>query len=409
MKKSKKYVNAVFAVLVLAHAFTLYGCGKKESDSSQEDYEDYISIEDSIVDSEDGEDSEDSGDAYVWSESAFKVDFEGDESAELNGKIESISPAGTLMLVANTTEGKLFLLDPYIDFYLEDSKIKYYMITDNSHIGDLAYANEHIANGKNQFVYFNTIGEYAELEENFSESGSYALPEYVYTFNNIQKVDLPNAQNIIFITADAGYCVYVDTDNHVGADYKDFSSGEYTTYSDVVFVEGENEIENVAVSKGIYQFVLTENQELFYIKNGGVSINFAGQGEGASINYVDLTDEIGGKVTDIYNLENSADGCYAVDEDHNIYCVSVGLGDDITVNKIVNMDNVTITDIQGFSGQNENILIRTDDGSYYYNDSAFGNTREIENLDQTYKKAVLLMDGNILALGNDGYLYIIEN
>ena len=55
------------------------------------------------------------------------------------------------------------------------------------------------------------------------------------------------------------------------------------------------------------------------------------------------------------------------------------------------------------------VRIRTDDGSYYYNDSAFGNTREIENLDQTYKKAVLLMDGNILALGNDGYLYIIEN
>lgn len=95
MKKSKKCVNVVFAVLVLAHAFTLYGCGKKESDSSQEDYEDYISIENSE-------------DSNIWSESAFKIDFEGDESAELNGKIESISPARTSMLIADTTEGKLF-------------------------------------------------------------------------------------------------------------------------------------------------------------------------------------------------------------------------------------------------------------------------------------------------------------
>ena len=98
MKKSKKCVNVVFAVLVLAHAFTLYGCGKRESDSSQEDYEDYISIEDSE-------------DSYIWNESAFKIDFEGDESTELNGRIESISPADTSMLVANTTEGKLFLLN----------------------------------------------------------------------------------------------------------------------------------------------------------------------------------------------------------------------------------------------------------------------------------------------------------
>ncbi|MBD5547890.1 MAG: hypothetical protein HDQ97_10900 [Lachnospiraceae bacterium] len=399
MKKSKKSVNAVFAVLVLAHVFTLYGCGRKESDSSQEDYEDYIGIED----------SEDSEDSYIWSESVFKINFEGDENAELNGKIESVSPAGTSMLVANTTEGKLFLLDPYIDFYLEDSKIKYYMITDNSHIDDLVYANEHIASGKNQFVYFDTIGEYAESGDNFAESDSYALPEYIYTFSNIQKVDLPDAQNVIFITGDAAYYAYIDTENHVRVDYRDSLSGEYTTYSNVAFIEGESERDNVAVSKGIYQFILTEEQELFYIKNGNVSIDFAGQGKGASINYVDLTDEIGGKVIDIYNLENSADGCYVVDEDHNIYCVSVGLGDDITVNEIAKMDNITITDIQGFYGQNENMLIRTDDGSYYYNDSDSGNTREIENLDQTYEKAVLLMDGNILALGNDGYLYIIEN
>lgn len=404
MKKSKKCVNVVFAVLVLAHAFTLYGCGKKESDSSQEDYEDYISIEDSIEDLEDSEDS------YIWSESAFEIDFEGDESVELNGKIESISPSSTSMLVVNTTEGKLFLLDPYIDhFYLGDSKIEYYLITDNSHIDDLVYANEHIVNGKNQFVYFEMIGEYAESDENFSESGSYALPEYIYTLKNMQKVDQPDAQNVILVTDDADCYAYIDTDNHMCVGYRSSSSEVHKTYSNVAFIEGESERDNVAVSKGIYRFVLTKDQELFYIKNVSISPIFSMQGEGAAINYIDLTDEIGGKVTDIYNLENSTDACYVVDEDYNIYYVSVGLGDDITVNKIAQMDNVTITDIQGFSGQNENILIRVDDGSYYYNDSDSGNTREIENLDETYKKAVLLMDGNILALGNDGYLYVIEN
>lgn len=395
----KKCVNVVLAVLVLAHVFTLYGCGKKESDSSQEDYEDYIDIEDL----EDGED------AYTWRESVFKVDFEGDESAELNGKIESISPASASMLVANTTGGKLFLLDPYIDFYLEDSEIKYYMITDNSHIDDFVYANEHIANGKNQFVYFDMIGEYAEPDENYSESGSFALPEYIYTFENIQKVDLPDAQNVILVTDDADCYAYIDTDNHMCVGYRSSSSEVHTTYSNVAFIEGERERDNVAVSKGIYRFVLTKDQELLYIKNASISPIFSIQGEGAAINYLDLTGEIGGKVTDIYNLENSTDACYVVDEEHNIYCVTVGLGDDITVNKIATMDNVTITDIQGFSGQNENIIVRVDDGSYYYNDGDSGNIRKIEIIDQTYEKAVLLMDGNILALGNDGYLYIIEN
>ena len=133
------------------------------------------------------------------------------------------------------------------------------------------------------------------------------------------------------------------------------------------------------------------------------------QGEGAEINYIDLTDEIGGKVTDIFNLQNDEQNCYVVDEDNNIYCVSIDWGYDITVNKIAQMDNVTITDIQGFYGDNENVLIRTSDGSYYYHDGISDDISKIDNLDQTYKKAILLSDGNIIALGNDGYLYIIEN
>ena len=53
------------------------------------------------------------------------------------------------------------------------------------------------------------------------------------------------------------------------------------------------------------------------------------------------------------------------------------------------------------------MLIRADDGSYYYNDGVSGDIRKIEKLDQTYKKAILLMDEDIIALGNDGYFYII--
>lgn len=45
MRKAKKYLNAVLAVLVFVHVFSLEGCGKKENDIPQEDYGDYTDIE----------------------------------------------------------------------------------------------------------------------------------------------------------------------------------------------------------------------------------------------------------------------------------------------------------------------------------------------------------------------------
>lgn len=389
MKKNKKFVTMAFAVLLSANVFLVDGCGKKESEVMQEDYEDYADI--GYI--------EDSDDSDIGSESVIKINFEGEEGAELNGKIESITPSGTGLLIANTTEGNLFLLDPDIDFYFEDSKIKSYKMTDHSNISDLTYANQHVVYGENGFVYYDTIGEYVESYE----ADSYALPEYVYTFGNIQKIDIADARDLILMTDEARYYVFVDKEGRVCVDYRNSSDEEYTRFSDVPFAEGESEGKQVVVNKSAYQFILTEDQELFYIKN----VDFGGNVESVSIDYIDLTDKIGGKVTDIYNLENNTECCYAVDEDHNIYYVSVDFGDDITVNEIAKVNDITVTDIQGFSGQNENMLIRADDGSYYYNDGVSGDIKKIEKLDQTYKKAVLLMDEDIIALGNDGYFYII--
>lgn len=396
--KNKKFVTVAFAVLLSANVFLLDGCGTKESEVMQEDYEDYADI--GYI-----EYIEDSDDSDIGTESVIKINFEGEEGAELNGKIESFSPSDTSLLIASTTEENLFLLEPYIDFYFEDSKIKSYKITDNSNINDLTYANYHIVYGKNGFVYYDTIGEYAESYD----ADSYAFPEYVYTFENIQKIDIADARDLILMTDEARYYVFVDKEGRVCVDYRNSSDEEYTRFSDVPFAEGESEGKQVVVNKSTYQFILTEDQELFYIKNGNFTVDFGRNVESVSIDYIDLTDKIGGKVTDIYNLENNTECCYAVDEEHNIYYVSVDFGDDITVNEIAKINDITVTDIQGFSGQNENMLIRADDGSYYYNDGVSGDIRKIDKLDQTYKKAVLLMDGNIIALGNDGYFYIIEN
>lgn len=56
------------------------------------------------------------------------------------------------------------------------------------------------------------------------------------------------------------------------------------------------------------------------------------------------------------------------------------------------------------------MLIRTEEGAYYFYDAdSLYPVRKIDALDETYKDAVLLAEGDILALGNDGYLYVIED
>lgn len=103
------------------------------------------------------------------------------------------------------------------------------------------------------------------------------------------------------------------------AGYKDSYSKEYTMYSDIVF-EGDTELSEVMVDKSIFRFLLTEDQKLLYIKKGNISSDFADNVKGVSVSYVDLTDQIDAKVTDIYNLLNhNTECCYAVDEEQNIY------------------------------------------------------------------------------------------
>lgn len=424
MKKTKLFITSGIAVMLLVNVFSLTGCGKKESESVQTDMErlmedaeetfgetgeldvagDYENVEDYADDIE----SSDGEDISSWNGEVYRMEIEGDNSAALNGKITSIILADDSFVLASTEEGGLFMLSPNIYFSQEESEIESYKITDGCGINDLIYANQHLAYGKNRFVYFDMIGEYEEVDELYMLD-SLAMPEYVYTFENVQKADLERDQNLIYMTDDAAFCACVDTDNHVYVKYKDFFSEEYTTYSDVVF-EGDTERNNITVSKSAFQFILTEDRELFYIKNGNTASDYGGNVQGVSLGYTDLTDEIGAKVRDIYNLQNYTDCCYAVDEEQNIYYVSVEWGDDIIVNKIAQFELGTITDIQGFSGMNEKMLIKTEDGSYYYyDDDSYVSTRKVDVLAGSYKNAVLLMEGDILALGNDGYLYVVED
>lgn len=408
MKKIKLFVKSGIAVMILANVCSLTGCGKKASESKQTDLERLMEdAEDTeyYVDGIDGSDGEDTG---SWNGEVYKIEIEGNDGAALNGKTTSILLADDSFVLAGTEEGSLFMLMPNIYYFQEDSEIKSYKITDGCNISDLAYANQHIAYGKNRFVYFDMIGGYENVDE-MHMLDSIAMPEYVYTFENVQKADLENDQSLIYMTNDAAFCAYVDMDGQVCANYKDYSGKEYTTYSDVAF-EGDTERNDVAVSKGIFQFVLTEDQELFYIKNANTASDYGGNVQGVSLGYTDLTDEIGAKVRDIYNLQNYTGCCYAVDEEQNIYYVSVEWGDEITVNKITQFELGTIADIQGFSGTNEKMLIKTEDGSYYYyDDDSYVSTRKIDALDGSYKNAVMLMEGDILALGNDGYLYVVED
>lgn len=420
MKREKLFVKSGIAVMILANVFSLTGCGKKESDSMQSDIEglmedaeetggideaDVYESEEEFVDDTASSDGEDTG---SWSGGVYKMEIEGDNGAALNGRITSILTADLSAVIAGTEDGSLFMLSPMIDYFPEDSEIDAYKITDDGGIDDLIYANLHVAYGKNRFVYFDMFGEYEDVDETYMLD-SFELPEYVYTFENVQTAGLENDQSLLYITDDAAFCAYVDMDGQVCADYKDYFSEEYTTYSDVAF-EGDTERNDVAVSKGIFQFVLTKDQELFYIKNANTASDYGGNVQGVSLGYTDLTDEIGAKVKDIYNLQNYTDCCYAVDEEQNIYYVSVEWGDDITVNQITQFDLGTIADIQGFAGSNEEMLIRTEDGSYYYYDAdSYESVKKIDALDGNYKSAVLLMEGDILALGTDGYLYVVEN
>lgn len=417
----KKFVRSGIPVLLSAAVLLLYGCGGKGAKDAGTDLESVAA--DAAATFGDGTDagaaydaddfdSGDEGDTADWNGAVYQWSFEGD-SAALNGKVTSIRLADTSCLLATTSDGGLFMLEPFIYFTQEDTEIKSYQITDDGGITDLAYANQHVAYGNHQFVYFDKTQDYGEfsMEDHMQamESGSFSMPELVYTFEIVQKAELPGAQDLLMMTEDAAFCAYVDADNRVCVNYKDSSDSAYSAYSDVVF-EGDVEGSDVTVSKSIFRFIVTDDQKLLFLRKGSVASDWGGTVQGVSLSCIDLTDKIGVRVRDIYNLLNGAECCYVVDDEQNIYFASVDMGDEVSVTKITQFDLGTITDIQGFAGTSENMLIGTEDGAYYYyDDDSYVTTRKIDALDGNYKNVALLMEGDVLALGNDGYLYVVEN
>lgn len=426
MKKEKRGIRAGVVMLALVSVFALTGCGKKKDEGLKTDLEDLMEdAQETFGETEDSYDLDDSdvyegtddavdaeeGDASSWRGDCYRFEIDGKYADALNGKITSILYSDNSWVYASTADGGLFMLWPTIYFGEEDTEIKTYQITDGSGISELAYADSHIAYGNSQFVYFDRMEGYDEeaMDDLYLLESMSDLPDFTYTFENMQKEELPDGQNLIYLTEDAVFCVYEDTSHHVSAGYKDSYSDEYAVYSDVVF-EGDTERSGVTVDKAIFCFALTADQELLFIDKANVATDLADNVQGVSVSYADLTDQIDGKVKDIYNLQNNMECCYAVDEEQNIYFVSAETFGDMTVEKITQFAEGTIADIQGYAGMNDEILIRTAEGGYFFFDSdSLYPLRKIDALDGNYKDAVLLMEGDILALGNDGYLYVIED
>lgn len=427
MKNTKKErIKVCMVMLLAASALSMAGCGKKKDEGLKADLEDLMDdAQETFGGTEDADGADDydsmdladdsslgeEGSAASWRGDCFRFELEGENADAINGKVTSILFSGNSWVYASTANGGLYMLWPSIYFGRENSEIEFHQITDGSGISDLAYADAHTAYGNGHLVYFDMVEGYDEeaLADLYMLESVSDMPDLVYTFENMQKKELPDAQNLIYLTEDAAFCVYEDTAYHVRAGYQGSSDETYTVYEDVAF-EGDTERTGVTVDKSIFGFVLTTEQELLYIKKANVTSDLADNVKGVSVSYTDLTDQIDGKVTDIYSILNSVDCCYAVDEEQNIYYVSTISLDNVTVEKITQFENGTIADIQGFAGKYDEMLIRTAEGAYYFCDGdGLYPTITIDALDESYQGAVLLMDGNLLALGGDGYLYVVED
>lgn len=427
MKKTKKErIKVCMVMLLAASVLSMAGCGKKKDEGLKADLEDLMDdAQETFGGTEDADGADDydsmdladdsslgeEGGAASWRGDCYRFELEGENADALNGKVTSILFSDNSWVYASTADGGLYMLWPEIYFGKDDSEIDSYQITDGSGISDLAYADSHIAYGNGHFVYFDRMEGYdeEEIEDLYMLESMSDMPDITYTFENMQREELPDSQNLIYLTEDAAFCVYEDTAHHVRAGYQDYLDEAYTIYEDVVF-EGDTERTGVTVDQSIFCFVLTADQELLFINKANVASDLADNVEGVSVSYTNLTDLIDGKVTDIYNLQNNAECCYAVDEEQNIYFVSMIYLEEETAEKITQFENGTIVDIQGFAGTNDEMLIKTAEGAYYFCDGdSLYPTRKVEALDDTFKEAVLLSSGDLLALGSDGYLYVVED
>jgi len=399
MMKGFGKIHTAAQIFALAVGIILLcGCGKEEKGEKTENMADSIREEDA----EENISSETADYAYEDNvdrlTDVVRVEFTG-ENTELNGSITSIVAADTACVVAGTDQGKLFLLEPFLGYASEDFEIKSYKITDESGIGELAYANQHVAYGQGGLVSFEITEEYEEPDAEMLSGESMALPDYGYAFENVKETALPEMQNLLLLANEGEMCVYLDKNGQIGA------ANKGTAGLDVDIRVDDGEEESIVVSRGIYQFVLTDDGRLLYISNADLYGSFDGTVKSISLNCQDFTDRADGRITDIYNLQNYEDCCYAVDENSNIYYLEADFGGETTAERIACFENGRIADIQGFAGQNTVMLIRNADGAYFYHDDS--GMENLEALSSDCKKAVLLMDGSIMALGKDGWLSII--
>lgn len=372
MKKTKILLKGILGMLIITTALLLTGCSKKEDNNTNNK---------TISNKNDTN-------SYVKTEKISKISFIQNNNNEINGQIRSLVPSNDGFLV-NNNNGDLYMIPSFV----VGSEAEFYKITTDTKINDLVYSNTGIIYGNNRFIYYETSGEY---DDSF---------HYTYTFNNINKFDLTNDKNLIYSSDNANFYAYVDINNNVVVNSRKDSNRQYTTYSNATFTDLDSqEKTNVKINKAIYKFILTEDNKLLYIKNGQTISTFVVE-TGVSIGYNDITNKINGKIIDIYNVQNSMDSCYVVNENNDIYFIENALGE-IKAELITRFSYDTIEDIKGYNGKPQNMIIKAKNSKYYYSDS--DGTDEISELSKDFINVALLTDNNIIALNKDGYLYSIN-
>lgn len=426
-----KRISVTALLLLFSAAFVFGGCGKKEKDSAEkedvalQDAEEGDFEEESGADEEEQdaalEDTEHFSDVAGVAGSAVQLTFEGETAGALNGKIAAIAPCQTDCMIAQTTDGNLFLVKPDIEVYLKQFEAEAHQITDSGSFDGLIYADGHTACGQESVAYFEMREDYSEEalnsivdedpEDIDIEAYYDALKQMVFVFDNLQETKLADADGVILVSEDADFCAYADKSGKVCADYRDSVNGDkkpYTTFSGVRFTGDGNERDDVEVKKAIYRFVLTKDNEVLLVREASTAVDFGGQVQDLSLVYTDLSvaDKIDSPIKDIFNVRLDEDYCYAVDEENRIWYVGYSwLDDGVTAEQVAQLPDGLITDVQGFSGTHETVLVGMEDGSWYY--TYYDGLQKVDGLDGSYRRALNISDESVVALGDDGYLYSV--
>lgn len=408
-------ISVTAFILLLSAAFVFGGCGREEEagDSVTMDSDAEDSTEESGADAEEPDvslkDTEHYSDVVGVAGNAVQLVFEGENAEKVNGRIAAIAPCQSDYLIAQTTDGNLFLVKPDIAVYLDQFAVEAHQITDSGRFDSLSYADSHVAYGQESLAYFEMREDYSEenidaLVEDYSDIEAYydMVTQLVFVFDNLQEKEFADADGLILVTADADFCVYADKSGKVHVDYK----GD--DFSRVTFVGDGTEREDVEAQKAIYQFILTKDKELLLIRQASAAEAPGGQVENVSLGYMDLAvgEKIDSPVRDIFNVRMDEDYCYAVDEENRIWYVGYDWLDHVvTAEQVAQLPDGVITDVQGFGGMHDIVMIGTEDGSWYY--TYYDGLQKVDGLDAGYKKAVNISDQSVIALRDDGWLYSV--